>query len=196
MDILPRLKEIVGGGNVSDEKNDLAAYGVDWSRFFEPDPIAIVFVQTTRQVIQIVQFARTAGIGLVPSGGRTGLSGGACATSKEVVVSFEKMNQVLDFSAADASVTVQPGVITANLQSFAEEKDLYYPVDFASSGSSHVGGNIATNAGGIRVLRYGMTRQQISSLKVVTGAGELLELNNGLTKKQYGLRSAAPLYWE
>ena len=122
MDILSRLKEIVGEENFSDEKKDLAAYGMDWSRFFEPDPIAIVFVRTTKQVIHLVKFARTAGIGLVPSGGRTGLSGGACAISREVVVSFEKMNQVLDFSSADASVTVQPGVITANLQSFAKKK--------------------------------------------------------------------------
>ena len=186
MDILPRLKEIVGEENVSNERKVLVAYGMDWSPFFEPDPVAIVFVRTTKQVIQLVQFARTKGIGLVPSGGRTGLSGGACAINREVVVSFEKMNQVLDFSSADASVTVQPGVITANLQSFAKEKDLYYPVDFASSGSSQIGGNIATNAGGIRVLRYGMTRQHISGLKVVTGAGELLELNRGLTKNNTG----------
>ena len=186
MDILPRLKEIVGEENVSDEKSDLVAYGLDWTRFFEPDPIAIVFVRTTQQVIQLVQFARTTGIGLVPSGGRTGLTGGACAIDREVVVSFEKMNQVLDFSSADASVTVQPGLITADLQAFAKQKGLFYAVDFASSGSSQIGGNIATNAGGIRVLRYGMTRQQISGLKVVTGAGELLELNNGLMKNNTG----------
>jgi len=186
MDILPRLKEIVGEGNVSDKKNDLVAYGLDWTRFFEPDPIAIVFVQSIKHVIQLVQFARKEGLGLVPSGGRTGLSGGACAINREVVVSFEKMNQVLDFSSADASVTVQSGVITANLQTFAREKGLFYPVDFASSGSSQIGGNIATNAGGIRVLRYGMTREQVSGLKVVTGAGELLELNKGLTKNNTG----------
>jgi FAD/FMN-containing dehydrogenase len=186
MDILPRLKEIVGEENVSDESVDLIAYGLDWTRFFEPDPIAIVFVRTTQQVMKIVQLAREKGLGLVPSGGRTGLSGGACATNGEVVVSFERMNQILDFSSADASVTVQPGVITANLQAFAKEKGLYYPVDFASSGSSQIGGNIATNAGGIRVLRHGMTREQISGLKVVTGAGELLELNKGLMKNNTG----------
>ncbi|MDA0272614.1 MAG: FAD-binding oxidoreductase [Proteobacteria bacterium] len=186
MDILPRLKEIVGEENVSDEPGDLITYGLDWTRFFEPDPIAIVFVRTTQQVIKIVQLAREKGLGLVPSGGRTGLSGGACATNGEVVVCFERMNQILDFSSADASVTVQPGVITANLQAFAKEQGLYYPVDFASSGSSQIGGNIATNAGGIRVLRHGMTREQISGLKVVTGAGELLELNKGLMKNNTG----------
>ena len=186
MDILPRLKEIVGEENVSDESGDLIAYGLDWTRFFKPDPIAIVFVRTTQQVIKIVQLAREKGLGLVPSGGRTGLSGGACAANGEVVVSFERMSQILDFSSADASVTVQPGVITAKLQAFAEEKGLYYPVDFASSGSSQIGGNIATNAGGIRVLRFGMTREQISGLKVVTGAGELLELNKGLMKNNTG----------
>ncbi len=186
MDILPRLKQIVGEENVSTEKSDLIAYGQDWTRFFEPDPMAIVFVKTTEQVVALVRFARKQSLGLVPSGGRTGLSGGACATNREVVVSFERMNQVLEFSYADASVTVQPGVITANLQAFAQEKGLYYPVDFASSGSSQIGGNIATNAGGIRVLRHGMTREQISGLKVVTGTGELLELNRGLTKNNTG----------
>ncbi len=186
MDILPRLKEIVGKENVSVEKTDLVAYGLDWTRFFEPNPIAIVFVRTTKQVTLLVQFARKEGLGLVPSGGRTGLSGGACATNREIVVSFARMNQILGFSPADASVTVQPGVITANLQAFAEENDLFYPVDFASSGSSQIGGNIATNAGGIRVLRYGMTREQVSGLKVVTGSGELLELNKGLTKNNTG----------
>ncbi len=186
MDILPRLKEIVGKDNVSVEKNDLATYGQDWTRFFEPNPIAIVFVRTPKQVTLLVQFARMEGLGLVPSGGRTGLSGGACATNGEIVVSFERMNQILSFSPADASVTVQPGVITANLQAFAEENGLFYPVDFASSGSSQIGGNIATNAGGIRVLRYGMTREQVSGLKVVTGSGEFLELNKGLTKNNTG----------
>ena len=77
-------------------------------------------------------------------------------------------------------------MITAQLQAFAEEQGLFYPVDFASSGSSQIGGNIATNAGGIKVIRYGMTRDWVAGLKVVTGTGELLDLNRGLLKNNAG----------
>ena len=106
--------------------------------------------------------------------------------SGEIVVSFDKMNKILEFDAADSSVTMEPGVITADLQAFADQQGLHYPVDFASSGSSQIGGNIATNAGGIRVVRYGLTRDQVSGLKVVTGKGELLSLNKVLTKNATG----------
>ena len=186
MTIVSQLKKIVGKENVTDKRNDLLVYGLDWTRFHEPEPVAIVFVRTIDQVIKLVRFARKKRIGLVPSGGRTGLSGGACATNGEVVVSFKKMNRVLGFSRTDASITVQPGVITANLQNYVQEKGFFYPVDFASSGSSHIGGNVATNAGGIRVLRYGMTRDWVSGLKVVTGAGEVINLNKGLIKNNTG----------
>ena len=186
MVIIPQLIEIVGEGNVSTDDSDLNAYGRDWTRFYEPDPLAIVFVRSIDQVIALVNLARTEQVGLVPSGGRTGLSGGACATAGEIVVSFDKMNKILEFDAADSSVTMEPGVITADLQAFADQQGLHYPVDFASSGSSQIGGNIATNAGGIRVVRYGLTRDQVSGLKVVTGKGELLSLNKVLTKNATG----------
>ena len=78
------------------------------------------------------------------------------------------------------------GVITEQLQNFAEDKGLFYPVDFASSGSSQIGGNISTNAGGIKVIKYGMTRDWVAGLTVVTGKGEILELNRGLLKNNAG----------
>ena len=165
---------------------DLTEYGQDWTRFYTPDPIAVVFPRTSEQVQDLVRIARAERIGLVPSGGRTGMSGGACAINREVVVSFEKMAAITGFSSDDATVTVEPGVVTANLQSYAENNGLFYPVDFGSSGSSHIAGNIATNAGGIRVIRYGMTRNWVAGLKVVTGNGDLLDLNGGLVKNNTG----------
>ncbi|MGM8900190.1 FAD-binding oxidoreductase, partial [Psychrobacter sp. 1Y4] len=83
-------------------------------------------------------------------------------------------------------VEIEAGVITEQLQQFAESKDLYYPVDFASAGSSQMGGNIGTNAGGIKVIRYGMTRQWIMGLTVVTGKGDILHLNRGMVKNATG----------
>jgi FAD/FMN-containing dehydrogenase len=186
MSTLQALKEIFGDANVSTDTSDLQSFGLDWTRFLEPNPLAVVFPQNPDQLVQLIQLARTAGVGLVPSGGRTGLSGGACATNGEIVVSFDKMNHVLAFNEAEATVTVEAGMITQALQDFAAEKGLFYPVDFASSGSSQIGGNIATNAGGIRVIRYGMTRNQILGLKVVTGSGEVMNLNKGLVKNNTG----------
>ena len=105
------------------------------------------------QVQAIVRWANQHKIALVPSGGRTGLSAAAVAANGEVVVAFDYMNQILAFNEYDRTVVCQPGVVTKQLQQFAEDKGLYYPVDFASSGSSQIGGNIGTNAGGIKVIR-------------------------------------------
>ncbi len=125
-------------------------------------------------------------LAIVPSGGRTGLSGGAVARNGEIVLTFARMDTITNFDAVNRTVDVEPGVITANLQQFAKDNGFFYPVDLASSGSSHIGGNIATNAGGIKVLRYGLTRDWVAGLTVVTGSGELLELNHGLVKNATG----------
>src|SRR5690606_24682768 len=101
-------------------------------------------------------------------------------------VSFDRMNRVLDFDPADRLVRCQAGLVTEGLQNFAADQGLFYPVDFASAGSSQIGGNIATNAGGIKVIRYGLTRNWIAGLKVVTGGGQVLELNRGLVKNATG----------
>ena len=166
--------------------DDLAAYGGDWTRNFVVAPGAIVFPGSIEDVVDLVALARRHGFALVPSGGRTGLSGGAVAGNGEVVVSMARMNRVLAFDATDRLVRCEAGVITAQLQEYAASKGLFYPVDFASSGSSQIGGNIATNAGGIKVIRYGLTRDWVAGLKVVTGVGEVLELNRGLVKNNTG----------
>ncbi|MFM7275075.1 MAG: FAD-binding oxidoreductase, partial [Gammaproteobacteria bacterium] len=137
-------------------------------------------------MLAIVRIAREHRLPLVPSGGRTGLCGGAVATRGEVLVSMERMDRVLEFDPIDRSVTVQAGMLTAALQAFATGQGLFYPVDFASAGSSQIGGNIATNAGGIRVIRHGMSRQQVLGLVVVDGRGERLDLNRGLLKNNTG----------
>ena len=183
---LAALAEICGADQVKTGPDDLQNYGRDWTRQYEAAPLAIVFPSTIDAVVALVQLANREHIALVPSGGRTGLSGGATAIAGEVVVSFDRMSKILDFNETDRQVVCQPGVVTEQLQQFAEEKGLFYPVDFASSGSSQLGGNVATNAGGIKVIRYGLTRQWVQGMKVVTGSGELLDLNQGLTKNATG----------
>ncbi len=180
------LQAIFGPDRVRTAAEDLGIWGVDWTRSFRVAPSAVVFPETVDEVVAVTRLANEKGLALVPSGGRTGLSGGAVASNGEVVVSFDRMNRVLDFNPVDRVVRCQAGVVTGALQAYAAQRDLFYPVDFASSGSSQIGGNIATNAGGIKVIRYGLTRDWIAGLKVVTGAGEVLDCNNGLVKNATG----------
>ena len=165
---------------------DLEHYGRDWTRRWTPAPLAIALPASIAEVQAIARWANVQGIAIVPSGGRTGLSGGAVAASGELVVSFERMNRVLDFNPVDRTLTVQPGIALEAVHKAAAEHGLIYPVDFAARGSCSIGGNISTNAGGIRVIRYGNTREWIAGLKLVTANGDLLELNRGLIKNSSG----------
>lgn len=183
---LSTLEKIVGSQNFAQDKETLENYGKDWTKHYSPNPTAVVFPKTTEQVQEIVKWARQTKTALVPSGGRTGLSAAAFALNKEVVVSLEKMNKILELDPFDQTIRCEAGVITEQLQKYAWENGFYYPVDFAARGSSQLGGNVATNAGGIKVIRYGLTRSWVQGLKVVTGTGEILDLNKGLVKNATG----------
>jgi len=183
---LNKIKSIIGTANLLTGPDNLEKYGQDWTRLHTPKPLAIALPSTTDQVSNLVKLANKHHLAIVPSGGRTGMSGGAVAINGELVVSLERMNQILDLNIIDRTVTCQAGVITKNLQDYAAEQGLFYPVNFASSGSSQIGGNIATNAGGIKVIHYGNTRDWVAGLKIVTGTGEVLSLNKGLQKNNTG----------
>ncbi len=184
--LIERLSAIVGADKVRTDADSLETFGKDWTKIYAPKPTAIVFPKTTEQVRDIVLLANEHQLALVPSGGRTGLSAGAVAANGEIVVAFDYMNQISDFNAVDRTVKCGAGVITEQLQNYAEEQGLFYPVDFASAGSSQIGGNISTNAGGIKVIRWGMTRDWVAGLTVVTGQGEILRLNKDLLKNNTG----------
>lgn len=168
------------------EAEACARLGKDWSIAPAGQPAAVVWPDHTEQVVAIVRAANELGLALVPSGGRTGLSGGATAADGEVVVSMDRFNTLSSVQPAGRLIAAGAGVVTGQLQARAVEDGFFYPVDFASSGSSQIGGNIATNAGGIRVLRYGMTRDWVAGIEVVTGAGEVLTLGRGLVKDATG----------
>ena len=168
------------------EPGDLEHYGRDWTRRWTPAPLAIALPASIEEVQGIVRWANQHKVAIVPSGGRTGLSGGAVAANGELVLSLARMNRVLGFDAVDRTLAVQPGIALETVQEAARGHGLIYPVDFAARGSCSIGGNIATNAGGIRVIRYGNTREWIAGLKVVAGNGELLDLNRGLIKNSSG----------
>jgi len=185
----PRLSSLLQdcpGLRLTTEPADLEHYGRDWTRRWTPAPLAIALPGSVEEVQAILRWASTQQVAVVPSGGRTGLSGGAVAAHGELVLSLERMNKPLAFDAMDRTLTVQAGMALEAVHNAALEHGLIYPVDFAARGSCSIGGNIATNAGGIRVIRYGNTREWIAGLKVVTASGELLELNKGLIKNSSG----------
>jgi len=174
------------GLRLTTEPAELEHYGRDWTRRWTPAPLAIALPGSVEEVQAILRWASAQGVAVVPSGGRTGLSGGAVAANGELVLSLERMNKALAFDAVDRTLTVQAGMALEAVHNAALEHGLIYPVDFAARGSCSIGGNIATNAGGIRVIRYGNTREWIAGLKVVTASGDLLELNKGLIKNSSG----------
>jgi FAD/FMN-containing dehydrogenase len=172
---------------LSRETQELEAYGKDWTKVFLPKPSAIAFPRSTEEVSRLLKLCSQHGVYVVPSGGRTGLSGGAVATNGEVVVSLAKMSRLGPVDSLAQTVRVQAGAVTEAVHKHCEPHGLTWPVDFASKGSSQVGGNISTNAGGVKVIHYGMTRNWVLGLQVVTMNGDVLELNGALEKNNTGV---------
>ena len=182
-----RIETELPSGLLSEDPSDLTEYGKDWTKVFAPAPSAIAFPRSTEEVSKLLKLCNDAGVAVVPSGGRTGLAGGAVAANGELVLSLAKMRRMDDVDRLGATVRVQAGAITEAVHQHCEKVGLTWPVDFASKGSSTVGGNIATNAGGVKVIRYGLTRQWVLGLEVVLANGQVLNAPGALEKNNTGL---------
>lgn len=180
------LQSTLGQAKVKTDSQSLETYSQDWCKEYTGSASCVIFPESSEDVISVVNWAKEHCIALVPSGGRTGLSGGATALSSEAVISTEKMANILSTNAAARTITCQAGVITSRIQEAADQLGLFFPVEFASQSSSQIGGNIATNVGGIHVVRYGNIRDWVLGLKVVTGEGKLIDLNGSLVKNRTG----------
>ncbi len=166
---------------------ELQAYGRDWTRAYEPRPSAVVFPRTTQEVSRFLKLCTEFQVRVVPSGGRTGLAGGAVAKDGEIVLSLDRMRSIGEVDPLAHTLKVQAGAVTQAVHEKCAPFKLTWPVDFASKGSSQVGGNISTNAGGLKVIRYGHTRNWVLGLQVVLMNGEVLELNGALEKNNTGM---------
>ncbi|MCB9717586.1 MAG: FAD-binding oxidoreductase [Myxococcales bacterium] len=181
------LSRALGPDHVIAEGDDLAFYGADRCRGDWPvAPGLIVLPATIEEVQAVVRICAAHGVPIVPSGGRTGLTGAATATHGEVVLSLTRMSRILEVDPAARLLRCEAGATVEAAHLAAAEHGLLYPVDFAAKGSAHVGGSIATNAGGVKVLRYGLTRQWVQGLKVVVASGECLSLGGALVKDNTG----------
>ncbi len=182
-----KLEQEFKNGFFSTDSGDLATYGRDWTKVHIPSPSVICFPESTDDVARLLKLCHENGVAVVPSGGRTGLAGGAVAANGECVVSLSKMRKIGAFDPLALTLQVEAGVVTEAVHEHLKPEGLTWPVDFASKGSSTVGGNIATNAGGVKVIRYGLTRNWVLGLTVVLMSGEILRLNGSLEKNNTGV---------
>lgn len=165
---------------------DRQHYGKDWTTAIDPQAALVLLPATREELVQIVRVATREHIPLVPSGGRTGLAAAAVAAHGEVVVSLERLRHQGAVDKTSSTVRVGAGVTIEEVQKMAQAAGLFYPVDLAAKGSAQVGGTVNTNAGGLRVIRYGHTRAWVQSLEVVLLDGSVLELNGDLEKNNTG----------
>jgi glycolate oxidase len=176
------------GDAVSTVSTDLSAAQADKSGHVSTEPpLAVVTARSTEDVQAVMRIASATGTPVVTRGAGTGLAGGAIAGAGEIVLSTLAMNRVLEVSADDELAVVQPGIINADLNEQLRRYGLWFAPDPASRAISTVGGNIATNAGGLLCAKYGVTREAVLALKVVLSDGRLLELGHRTVKGVTGL---------
>ena len=186
-ELLQTLQHITGQAHVLTD-GDLSAYTHDWRKRAQGKALAVVRPGSTAEVAAIVKACAAAGVSLVPQGGNTGLAVGSVPdeSGTQVVLSLQRMNAVRALDAANLTVTVEAGCILQNLQSAAEKAGFLFPLSLAAEGSCTIGGNLATNAGGTQVVRYGNTRDLCLGLEVVTAQGDIWHGLSGLRKDNTG----------
>ncbi len=180
------LNTTINSSQLKTNPADLEAYGKDWVKGITSDASCVVFPKTTQEVSKVLKYCYDQNLAVVPSGGRTGLAGGAVAQNKEIVLSLEKMNKIEELNPISMTIRCEAGVTTQKIQEVAKDAGFFFALDLAAKGSSQIGGNISTNAGGLKLIRYGGCREQVLGLEVVLGNGEILDLNSDLKKNNTG----------
>ena len=184
---LDQLRSICGPDHVLTE-GDLSAWEVDWRKRSHGKALAVVRPGNTDEVAQVVKACVSARVSLVPQGGNTGLVVGSTPddSGSQLVLSLQRLHAVREIDAANLTITVEAGCVLQNLQEAALQAGFLFPLSLAAEGSCTLGGNLATNAGGTQVLRYGNARELCLGLEVVTAAGEVWHGLSGLRKDNTG----------
>lgn len=170
-----KIKKIVGALNFLDSQEDKLCYSFDATPVFQQLPEAIVFPENEEQISDIVKLANQEKFNIVPRGAGTGLCGGSIPVENSVVVVMTRWNKILEIDTKNLTATVQPGVITSQLQKEVEKIGLFYPPDPGSMNVCTIGGNVANNAGGLRGLKYGVTKNYVLATEVILPNGEYLK---------------------
>ena len=180
------LAEVVGHGHVLVDDDVTAPFRTDWTRRFTGTTRAVVRPAATDEVAEVLRICAASGTPVVPQGGNTGLVGGGVPRDGEVVLSLTRLSTLEPVDAGSSQVTAGAGATIADLQRHAAASDMVYGVDLASRDSATVGGTIATNAGGVNVVRYGSTRAQVVGVEVVLADGTIVRRMEGLAKDSTG----------
>lgn len=186
MPMIARLEEIVGEKNVLANGKEKARFTHIWKTDLPLEAIAVVFPKTTEELSAIMQLCHSEKQEVVVHGGLTNLVGATQTTAKQLVIALDKMNQIEEVDEKSRTITVQAGVILENAIDAADEKNLFLPLSFGAKGSAQVGGVVATNAGGLRVFRYGMTRQLVLGLEAVLPDGTIISSLKKIIKDNSG----------
>jgi glycolate oxidase len=185
MQLASKLGELLGNEIVADDPETITAHSGDkWFAAHKPD--TVVLARTTSDVSKLLQFASGEKIPVTARGGGFGYVGGCVPVRGGIALSLARMNRIKEISFSDAVAIVEPGVLTADLKSAARSKKLFYPPDPASMKDCTIGGNVATNAGGPRCLKYGVTRNYVIGLEVVLANGEVLRTGGRVHKNKTG----------
>ena len=185
MHLARELRELVGADAVADAPEILEAHAGDkW--FASHAPELVVFAESTEQVSKLLKFASANKIPVTARGAGYGYVGGCVPSRGGIALSLARMNRIKEINFADAIAIVEPGVITAELQARVRDQKLFYPPDPASKKDCSLGGNVATNAGGPRCLKYGVTRNYVVGLEVVLANGEVLRTGGRVHKNKTG----------
>lgn len=187
MEIIDQLTTIVGSHGVLVGGN-LVAYEQDWRSRAKGKCLAVVFPHSTQEVVDLVNFCTYHHIAIIPQGGNTGLVLGALpdSTGQQLILNLQKLKAFRGFSKTDLSIIVEGGCTLKEVQDFVACHDLLFPLSLASEDSCTIGGNLATNAGGVQVMRYGNARELCLGLEVVTPEGKVLNNLNSLKKDNTG----------
>lgn len=181
-----RLAEIVGEENFKDSKVNLLTYSYDASTQYQALPDAVISPRNTQEISEIVKICNEYKIPIIPRGSGTNLAAGTCPTSGGIVLVFNHMNKIIEIDESNLTITVQPGVITQTLINEVEKRGLFYPPDPSSMKISTIGGNLSENSGGLRGLKYGVTRDYVLGLEVVLPNGDIIRTGGKLAKDVAG----------
>jgi glycolate oxidase len=181
-----RLADVVGAEAVRSDPGALAAYGIDATPLQRGKPSVVVFPTTTEQVAGVLRTASEAGVGVIPRGAGTNLSAGTVAHHGEILLVLTKMNALLEIDAENLCAVCQPGLQTARLGDAVEAQGLLYPPDPGSRTTATIGGNVAENAGGMRGLKYGVTRDYVLGVEAVLASGEVIRVGGKVVKNVAG----------
>ncbi len=185
-DCLAQLRQLLKPDQIRLSSDIDVSYQKDWSHCEAVLPMALLLPKDTQQVADIVKVCAQFKQSLVPQGGRTGLAGAACPLQQDICLSLERINGIEEIDAQANTMTVLAGTTLQTVQESALADDRYFPMDFGARGSCQIGGAISTNAGGNNVIRFGMMRDLVLGLEVVTASGEILNLQNKMMKNNVG----------